>query len=85
MSEEKRFWFPAKKRGFGWGWGFPVTWEGWVVMLVYLGALVGAGLFFDPGKSLWVFLGLVLVLTGGLFWICFKKGEPPGPFLGQKK
>jgi hypothetical protein len=29
MSESQTdFWFPAKK--FGWGWGPPVKWQGWM-------------------------------------------------------
>ena len=30
---EKEYWFPAKK--YGWGWGLPSTWQGWVVYCVY--------------------------------------------------
>jgi hypothetical protein len=25
-----RYWFPAKR--YGWGWGLPVTWQGWAVL-----------------------------------------------------
>ena len=32
-----RYWFPAKT--YGWGWGLPRTWEGWVVLGVYLALL----------------------------------------------
>lgn len=27
-SKNKNIWFPAKK--FGWGWGLPKVWQGWV-------------------------------------------------------
>ncbi len=27
------FWFPAKS--YGWGWGLPVKWQGWLVLLAY--------------------------------------------------
>jgi len=33
-EEEKKFWFPAKR--YGWGWGLPCRWQGWVVLLIYL-------------------------------------------------
>jgi len=33
-KDEKKIWFPAKKYGFGWG--FPVTWQGWTVLLSYI-------------------------------------------------
>ena len=36
-------WFPAKR--YGYGWGLPSRWQGWVVMLVFFGALgCGVGL-----------------------------------------
>jgi hypothetical protein len=34
MSEDHpRYWFPAKT--YGWGWGLPSTWEGWLVLVGY--------------------------------------------------
>jgi hypothetical protein len=36
--DQPRYWFPAKR--YGWGWGLPSTWEGWVVLAVYLALLV---------------------------------------------
>ena len=32
MNKEMRYWFPAKR--YGWGWGPPQTWQGWVVFVV---------------------------------------------------
>ncbi len=29
MSDRPAFWFPVKR--YGWGWGLPVRWQGWVV------------------------------------------------------
>ena len=26
-------WFKAKR--YGWGWGLPATWQGWLVLLIY--------------------------------------------------
>lgn len=41
MSEnDDDIWFPAKR--YGWGWGFPITWQGWIVMAAFL-ALVTSG------------------------------------------
>ena len=34
------YWFPARR--YGWGWGLPATWQGWLVLAGYvLLALVG--------------------------------------------
>lgn len=34
-----RAWFAAKT--YDWNWGLPRRWQGWVVMLGFIGALVG--------------------------------------------
>ncbi len=34
----KNPWFGARK--YGWGWGFPITWQGWLVLIGYLGFIV---------------------------------------------
>ena len=74
-SDQPRYWFPAKT--YGWGWGPPSTWEGWLVLLAYLILLPVAVLFFPPDKNMPGFLVSVLVLNGVLIAICFWKGEPP--------
>ena len=74
-SSSKPYWFPAKR--YGYGWGPPVTWQGWVVLAVYL-ALVAAGMFlFPPHVELLPFLVYEFVLTLGLIVVCYAKGEPP--------
>jgi hypothetical protein len=64
------YWFPAKR--YGWGWGFPITWQGWVVFAVYFLALPLGYLFFR-GVEFFVYtqgISLALVFVG---WL---KGEP---------
>jgi len=36
---ERKIWFPAKR--YGWGWGPPVCWQGWVVVLLWAGLNAG--------------------------------------------
>jgi hypothetical protein len=36
-KDNKIICFPAKE--YGWGWRMPCAWQGWVVMLVYLGLM----------------------------------------------
>ncbi|MGF6899052.1 hypothetical protein P3T22_000294 [Paraburkholderia sp. GAS348] len=43
MSPEHKYWFPAKR--YGWGWGFPSRWQGWAVLFMYV-ALIGFGMRF---------------------------------------
>lgn len=73
-SSEKKYWFYAKKHGYGWG--LPASWQGWIVMAGYFALIfggmpvaIGAG---GPGA----YIGYVMVLTGFLIAICWLKGEP---------
>jgi hypothetical protein len=74
MAKED-YWFPA--RTFGWGWGLPVKWQGWVVYGVALALLVAIHFVFPPAKHLELFLcsflGVILLLVA----VCWLKGEPP--------
>ena len=76
MSGEQKpvYWFPAKRSG--WGWGFPATWQGWMVMVVYILAIVAAAITLQT-THLFLYIIGVMVLSGLFITICFAKGEPP--------
>ena len=76
MQESKIFWFPAKK--YGWGWGLPATWQGWVVLLVYLVLLVIGAMVFSPAKERTMFILYTAAISAVLVGVCYAKGEPPG-------
>jgi uncharacterized membrane protein YhaH (DUF805 family) len=74
----KGYWFKA--RLYGWGWT-PATWQGWLVLGVYLAIVVFLAVTLDESLSLSdalirYFLPLVL-LTALLIGVCFVKGEKP--------
>jgi hypothetical protein len=75
------YWFPARR--YGWGWGLPQSWQGWLVLDAYLIGIAGLILFCFllnshlGFKSLLYFLFLSGILTGCLIVICYIKGEPP--------
>ena len=48
--DQSRYWFAAKT--YGWGWGLPLTWEGWLVLLVYLVLLPVAVVVFPPDRNM---------------------------------
>ena len=73
--DQPRYWFPAKR--YGWGWGLPSTWEGWVVLVGYLALLVLCIKVFPPHQNLPGFIISVHVLSGLLIAICWWTGEPP--------
>ena len=75
MRNEREIWF--REKGSGFGWGPPVHWKGWLVLLLY-GLLMSAGstvLYRTryPGTV----LPYTTALTGILILICLRKGGPP--------
>jgi uncharacterized membrane protein YhaH (DUF805 family) len=75
VPNDKQYWFPAKR--YGWGWGLPSSRQGWVVLCAFI-ALVALGFFvFPPDKQLGLYLAYVGALTMLLIAICWLKGEPP--------
>ena len=75
-SRKSAYWFPVKR--YGWGWGLPVCWQGWVVFVGYLVALLG-GLRYFVVHGTAVHSGLVycIVLTLVFVAIVVIKGERP--------
>lgn len=66
-------WFTAKR--FGYGWGLPARWQGWVVLGVYVCALLaGLRLVRLHSPQFLIYAGIV---TGLLVLICAWKGEAP--------
>jgi len=71
---KKRYWFRAKR--YGWGWGLPGTWQGWVVLVAFLVA-APLGAVFLLGSGVGAFILYEAVITAVLLAVCFRKGEPP--------
>ena len=82
MPNAKQYWFPAKT--YGWGWGLPATWQGWLVLAVYLAGVVAISLLLNPAKQPGLFSGAVLALSLLLVLVCWKTGEPPRWRWGSK-
>ncbi len=75
MPTERAYWFPAKR--YGWGWGIPTTWQGWLVLAAFVVLLIIGSIVLPPGKQIWHYLAYVAVLCVLLIGICWLKGEPP--------
>jgi len=71
---KKHLWFRAKN--YGWGW-YPSSWQGWLILLVYVGFLVYKTPSFYNIESLFA--------TVLLIFICYKTGEKPEWRWGGKK
>jgi hypothetical protein len=75
VTSSSTYWFSAKR--YGWGWGLPINWQGWVVLGVFI-VLFGVGfLLFPPSSALAHLLAYVGLLTASLIAVCWLKGEPP--------
>ena len=73
--DQPRYWFPAKR--YGWGWRPPSTWEGWVVLGVYVGLLVALCVLVPADRyPNWFWAGFGTLITTFIA-ICWWKGEPP--------
>ena len=82
MTGRPPYWFPAKR--YGWGWGLPRVWQGWVVMGVF-GILVLAGAIMQlPTYRPLVFVAYTACLCAALVAVCWVKGEPPSWRWGRR-
>ncbi len=70
-AEVSNYWFPAKR--YGWGWGLPRRWQGWIVLVIYFAA-VAFTTFTMPQPQ---FIISIAALSALLVAICWLKGEPP--------
>jgi hypothetical protein len=75
MRPEHKYWFPAKR--YGWGWGVPRAWQGWLILAGFAGLAVAGSFLFSPGKEPGRYLVYIAVLCGLLIGVCWLKGEPP--------
>jgi hypothetical protein len=74
MPIDNRYWFPAKR--YGWGWGFPITWQGWAAFGAFIGLLIAGLVFVPPKYSLAGFLAYAIALSVLFAGVCWWKGEP---------
>lgn len=76
MSETTpTYWFPAKR--YGWGWGPPRVWQGWLVLGTFVILLLVGGVSILPWLGAPWFVAYSFALCLGLMAICWVKGERP--------
>jgi hypothetical protein len=74
-------WFPVKT--YGWGWGIPCRWQGWVALIGFVAALAAGAPI--AKNSVVGFVGYTLLLATILTAICYWKGEKPGWHWGDRE
>ena len=76
MTEpQSDFWFPAKS--YGWGWGLPVKWQGWLVVIGYFGLTSLLLKQFKDQRDLQDFLVYFGAITVIFVVVVYMKGERP--------
>ncbi len=69
---------------YGYGWGFPCCWQGWVVRIAYLLFVFGGSYIIDLSLHSGLYLGYVISLSILLCVVCWMKGEKPAWRWGKK-
>jgi hypothetical protein len=76
MTQPPRYWFRAKR--YGWGWGLPLTWEGWVFLIVWLVVVTAGAVRLRPSLPTrpFLYIAWILFMLAIMFGVCLWKGEP---------
>jgi hypothetical protein len=75
----QKLWFKNKR--YGWGWT-PATWQGWLVLVIFLALIIGNVLRLDAARlstsdALMNILPQNALLVLILILICYRTGEKP--------
>ena len=73
QPNEKKAWFPTKR--YGWGWGPPCSWQGWVVLVIWA-IMIFVGLLHLKNHPV-ISIIYLFVLIIALLIVCLLKGEKP--------
>jgi hypothetical protein len=74
MGSAPRYWFRAKR--YGWGWGLPLTWEGWLSLAAFVAMLALSAVVFSPASQPVAYAVSIVLLCAALVAVCYFKGEP---------
>jgi hypothetical protein len=77
------YWFAVKL--YGWGWGLPVRWQGWVVLALYGGSIDAGIRYMRPQNDVSGFIWWLLISSAILVAIVAWKGERPLAWRWGKK
>ncbi len=77
-ARDKKPWFPVKR--FGYGVGFPIAWEGWLVLALYMGAMALSGSLLPP----LAFIIVAMVSTAALLYISYVRSDDEWRFRNGK-
>lgn len=75
MEKSPKYWFPAKR--FGWGWGLPSAWQGWAVLIAYLTLMLAGLAFLNPAVNANAYTAYAAVVTALFLLVVWRTGELP--------
>ena len=59
-------WFAAKR--YGYGAGFPIAWQGWVLLSAFIALMIGIGLMADSAKgNIRIIASVLFFIAAGIF------------------
>jgi hypothetical protein len=67
--EGKKPWFPVKR--FGYGVGLPIAWEGWLVLSLYVAAMILCGVLLPK----LAFVITAIPLTAAVLYVCYVRSD----------
>jgi hypothetical protein len=70
---------------YGWGWGLPVRWQGWLVLALYFASIYLGIRYLRPQDDVRGLLWLLLIATALLVGLVLWKGEKPLAWRWGKK
>jgi hypothetical protein len=74
MSTAPEYWFRAKR--YGWGWGLPIAWQGWLSLAVFYALLLVGAWAILPQYGNGIFVAYAVALVAAQLCVCWLKGEP---------
>jgi peptidoglycan biosynthesis protein MviN/MurJ (putative lipid II flippase) len=83
----QKYWF--KRRRYGWGW-VPVTWQGWLALIIMLAAILLGSFAVDEtpegtfSSAVGVYLLMVTVVIGFFVLVAYQTSPKPKWRWGQK-
>lgn len=72
LPVQRPLWFKAKRYGYGW---YPATWQGWMVLCIWIVFFIGAFVRWDIERQTMQFLCDALSSTAVLLVVCWLTGE----------
>src|SRR5689334_21879874 len=69
--------YSFRRKRYGWGWGLPLTCQGWVVLVLYFAAIAFIAVEYPPSTGNVRFVAIVGSISVALVLVCWLTGEPP--------